>query len=154
MTKKTQRPRKDQVLSITVSKNTRLMMDILAGAYGMSRSEYIRFLAMRDAETQVPKLLNEALAEKIKVPRGRVANTRLKDSHEDLERKMQDLLEDLNAKYYEFLSYDEFFDQFFQPVDGELCIVHDDRKYTVDDWEQLSKEDKTDLIAAVRAARS
>ena len=153
MARNADRPRKDQVLSITVSKNTRLMMDLLAGAYNMSRSEYIRFLAMRDAETQVPTLLNEAIAEKITVKRGRVANARLKPGHKDLERKMQDSLEELNSKYYEFLNTDEFFDQFFNMVDGELCIVHDDRKYTIDDWDQLSNEDKTDLIAAVREAR-
>lgn len=144
---KTARVRKDAIVSTTMTYNTRVLLDTLADARGMSRSEYIRFLVVTDAQEQTPRVVAAAAAELINTQRGRPTLTEtLTDSF---------LINETKAEYGRclrefgmFIGQDPVGNALFTKIMNEPCIVMNETAYNYDDFQQLSREDREDIIAA------
>lgn len=145
---KTARVRKDSIVSTTMSYNNRVLLDTMADARGMTRSEYIRYLILQDAKATTPRVVAAALDELLQdQKRGRPTLTEnLKDSY---------LIDETKAEYGRllrefgmFIGQDPVGNAIFTKVLNEPCIVWNECAYNYDDFVQLSKEDREDIITA------
>jgi len=149
----TKRVRKDAIVSATMSYNMRVLLDHLADARAMSRSEYVRMLVLQDAQETAPRIVAQAAAELLDTKQGRPSLQ---------ETVIDSILVDeakanygrLVREYVEFLGDDPVGNRYFINIGGEPCIVHNETAYNVDDFKQLSKEDREDIITAVRETRA
>lgn len=144
---KSSRIRKDCIVSTTMSHNIRVLTDTLADARGMTRSEYIRFLVVKDAEIQAPRVVAAAAEELLDNHRGRP------DDDESLTSSY--IVDESKAEYGRLLrEFGMFVGQhpvgnaLFTPILGEPCIVWNETAYNYDDFVKLSKEDRTDILEA------
>ena len=145
----TKRVRKDAIVSATMSYNMRVLLDHLADARAMSRSEYVRMLVLEDAEITSPRIVAQAAAELITARQGRPSlDETVVDSILVDEAKAN--YGRLVRSYREFLGDDPVSNRYFTNIGGEPCIIFNECAYSVDDFALLSKEDREDMITAVR----
>ena len=144
---KTARVRKDAIVSTTMSYNNRVLLDTMADARGMARSEYIRYLILRDAEDVTPRIVAAAAAELLAGHRGRPnQDISLTDSHIIDETKAE--YGRLLREFGMFVGQDPIGNAIFTKIMNEPCIVWNETAYNYDDFQQLSREDREDIIAA------
>lgn len=148
----TSRVRKDAVVSATMSYNMRVLLDTLADARAMSRSEYVRYLVLQDAQDTTPRIVAAAVDESATAKQGR---PKLQDTLKD-----SFLIDEAKARYgamvrdfQELLGDDLAVGHYFVNVGGEPCIVWNESAYNYDDFRALSKEDRIDIIEAKRQER-
>jgi hypothetical protein len=144
---KTKRVRKDSIVSTTMSYNNRVLLDTMADARGMTRSEYIRYLILADAELTTPRVVADAMNELLAGERGRPKN--------DIAMLDSFLINESQAEYGRllrefgmFIGQDPIGNSIFQDHEGEPCIVWNMTAYNYDDFIQLSEEDRKDILTA------
>ena len=112
----------------------------------MARSEYIRYLVLRDAEETTPRIVAAALNELLAGQRGR--------PNQDINLKSSHIIDETKAEYGRllrefgmFIGQDPVGNSIFTKIMNEPCIVWNETAYNYDDFLQLSKEDREDIIA-------
>ena len=134
---KTARVRKDAIISTTMSYNARVLLDTMADARGMSRSEYIRFLIVQDAKTTTPRVVAAAATEIMEGQRGRPnQDTSLISDHfliDETKAEYGRLLREFGM----FISQDPIGNAIFTKILNEPCIVWNECAYNYDDFRQL-----------------
>jgi len=141
------RIRKDAIVSTTMSYNVRVLLDHAADARGMTRSEYIRFLIVEDARDLGPRVCAAAANELLDHKKGRpTVDEELTNSYIVDETKAE--YGRLLREFGMFISQDPIGNAIFTKVDNEPCIVWNKTAYNYDDFTQMSKEDREDIVAA------
>jgi hypothetical protein len=143
----TKRIRKDNVVSTTMSYNCRVLLDYAADARDMNRSEYLRYLLVRDASDLGPVVVAAAAAELLTHKKGRPAD--------GIELTSSFLVDETKAEYGRllrtfgmFIDHEPIGNALFTKILNEPCIVWNETAYNYDDFVILSKEDREDIIAA------
>lgn len=141
------RVRKDAIVSTTMSYNCRVLLDYAADAKGMTRSEYIRYLVVRDSRELSKKVIAAAADELLTHQKGRPEN--------GVELTSSYIIDETKAEYGRllrefgmFIGQDPIGNAIFTKVFNEPCIVWNKCAYNYDDFLQLSKEDREDILAA------
>jgi len=141
------RVRKDAIVSTTMSYNCRVLLDYASDAKGMTRSEYIRYLVVRDSSALSSKVIAAAADELLTHQKGRPADgVELTSSYIIDETKVE--YGRLLREFGMFIGQDPIGNALFTKVLNEPCIVWNDCAYNYDDFVQLSKEDREDILAA------
>lgn len=141
------RVRKDAIVSTTMSYNCRVLLDYAADARGMTRSEYLRYLLVRDAEGLSTTVIAAAADELLTHQKGRPAD--------GIELTSSFIIDETKAEYGRllrefgmFIGQDPIGNALFTKIMNEPCIVWNKSAYNYDDFLQLSKEDREDILTA------
>ena len=140
-----QKTRKDIITSITMPHATRVLADMLAQARGLSRSEYFRFLVLRDIESgAVNDVVAESLAQGIKVVLGRPTPAISLASPFAVQQENVRLA--LIEKYPFFDSYNDWERLFDRESDG-LYFNLPDVRFKIDEFVNLDVDTIATLVA-------
>jgi len=142
----TERTRKDTIISVTVPFTTKTLIDMLSEFRGLSRSEYFRYLVLRDIEDYgtLNKILAEATAEGVKVAMGRPVEKKQTASALALEEEAA--REALVEKFKIFEDASAWRDLFTENADGEYEFISQDYTCTREEFCDLPLDVMTQLI--------
>tara|TARA_Y100001973_G_scaffold103388_1_gene170529 strand:- start:2517 stop:2810 length:294 start_codon:yes stop_codon:yes gene_type:complete len=93
------RTRTDKIISITITKRMKDLLDFLSSSRGIGRSEYLRYLILQDAENY-SDIVDTIIAEGSLVKRGRLGK---EEQFDDFLEKEEQKNEELKEKYKEVL---------------------------------------------------
>lgn len=140
-----QKTRKDYVTSVTMPHATRVLADMLATARGLTRSEYFRFLVLRDIESgAVNNLVSEALAQGVKVVLGRPLTAMTVASPFAIQQ--ENVRAALLDKYPFFDNYNDW-EKIFDREPGGMFFNIPDHRFAIEEFVNLDVETIATLIA-------
>ncbi len=145
---KSVRVRKDAIVSTTMSYNARVLLDTMADARGMSRSEYLRYLIVQDAKATTPRVVAAAAAEILEGQRGRPAADTSVVADDFLIDETKTEYTQLLREFGMFINQDPIGNAIFTKVLDEPCIIWNKHVYNYDDFCQLSREEREYIVAA------
>lgn len=140
------RTRKDAIISMTMPYTTRCLMDMLSDFRGLTRSEYVRYLILRDAEEfqGVERIMAEAVAEGIKTLNGRPATSTAAISPFAAAEEIA--YGEMINKYAIFEGRDTWLGLFEYDEDSNRFFVTPKEKYTFEEFLDLDFDTMAKLI--------
>lgn len=139
--------RRDKVISFTTSHTTAALMDMLASTRGFTRSEYIRYLVIKDAPAATSDVIALAIDEGIMANGQRVKG--VMDPGEEFRDDARAEYEKLSQEYKEVMA-NEATDIFEVDADGVPRLkISDDQSLTFDEFNMLPREKRVEAITAV-----